>query len=262
MCGDNNTPTRRTVLKGFAAGTTALAVPASASPSGRGRSLAGKRVFLESNLDLELPATVETTGRLVATDVLLVSADTTVPRGRLVSSAKRGAPITFVGDGADDALASLLYDVRPSAVADTARAWSLEKPTDLSASFGIEYDQHSQASVAVAWPRGSTIDTHQYRTDTPSPEHALSRIDRTFELNGATASSLTTSDVGTNDAGEAMSVRWRTPVPIRRMAGTASVAATRRKVWQNTVKSRSSPGARKPPTKPTRTTTTFRGRPS
>jgi hypothetical protein len=177
----------RSVLKGVAAGTTALAVPAGAKRPERGRSLVGRRVFLESGVDLDLPAGANRVGSPTAADALLLSADTSVPRGRLVSALKRGAPISFVGTGADDALVSLLYDVRPSKAADAATSSALEKPADLSVSFGVEYDRNAPASVAVAWPRGGAIDTHQYRTDSPSRSYVLSRIDGTFELGGATS---------------------------------------------------------------------------
>ncbi|WP_227375131.1 hypothetical protein [Haladaptatus halobius] len=81
----------------------------------------------------------------------------------------------------------MLYDVRPSKAADAATSSALEKPADLSAIFGVKYDRNAPASVAVAWPRGGAIDTHQYRTDSPSRSYVLSRIDGTFELGGATS---------------------------------------------------------------------------
>jgi hypothetical protein len=83
------------------------------------------------------------------------------------------------------------------------------KMSDVSMSFGLEYEPADDAYIAALSPRGSVLDMHVYRTDDPTTEFALSRVGRTLQLRpdiathaaegttDATTDGATTDDVGT-----------------------------------------------------------------
>lgn len=141
-------------------------------------NFANELKFIETGLQLNTLADVNT---IEEADLVIVSADLSMERDKLVEALNFGKPLVFVGTDAEDALLATLLNIAKADV--KSLVGKTRKPEDIKFSFGSEFEETSSDYVAIASPTGDVLGIHVFRTEEPQPpeEYILLRIERALQ---------------------------------------------------------------------------------
>lgn len=185
---------RRTLLRtlgatAVAGGLSSSAIAADGSESTVGESLRGKRVYVDSRLNLSLPAGTQVKSLESDPDVVLLPTKTLSRRKKTLELLQRGVAVAFIGYDADAALAGLFTNEPPSKIRTLSKKDKLTDSEDTDFRWTATYTKDEATHVAVAYPRSDEIvDTHLYDLN-PNPKefsadrrglHAFQSLDKTL----------------------------------------------------------------------------------
>ncbi|RYJ14573.1 twin-arginine translocation signal domain-containing protein [Halogeometricum borinquense] len=211
MSEDNSSISRRKILKatGAAAASGALGVPAVSAQSTEGASNGlpdGTRVFMGNNVtfdqDTVSTAKIESSGlektSLSNSDLVLVSPKTDLARGKLTTALKKGRPIVTVGKQAFDGLLSIVYGLDHDNVEKALKNGRAKEAIDLPYSFGFEYSDVHESTVAFMVPANGVLNTFRLRSNSTSLQTVLSYLGERLKSKDNLAVSTQATDTDSN----------------------------------------------------------------